>query len=125
MTWADYFNKVKAEKETALDHSMDGRLQVIQEAQRLFRKHQQFKLIEPTGRLKVGGLLKPAAKGAVDYRWFGSMRPVGQFWRAIKDNDDNLSLAAYNCVVEVRFRPYPPLRISQLDRVQHFFEREA
>lgn len=93
MTWVDYFDKVKSEKQTSYGHSMAGRLKVIQAAQQLFSAKKHFKDIDQLGRQKIAGLVKPSAPDAVDYRWFGSMMGAGKFFRAINENEENLSLA--------------------------------
>jgi HKD family nuclease len=88
-TWAKYFVEVQAEEPTAFGHSMTQRLKVIQTANHLFSKHQHFNLIDLNGRRKIAGLL---IEDGVDYRFFGHMKN-GMFESAIKNNDENLSLA--------------------------------
>lgn len=93
MTWGDYVEKVKTEKQTSYGHSMAGRLKVIQAAHHLLSAHQHFSDIDQLGRQKIAGLVQPTSQDAVDYRWFGSMKGNGKFWQAINNNDENLSLA--------------------------------
>lgn len=93
MSWADYFEKVKTEKQTVYGHSMAGRLKVIQATHQLFSGHNHFSEIDQLGRQKIAGLVQPTPLDAVDYRWFGSMKGAGKFWQAINNNDEYLSLA--------------------------------
>lgn len=93
MSWGDYFQKVKTEKQTAYGHSMAGRLKVIQAVRQLFSTHSHFSDIEPSGRQRIAGLVQPTAQDSIDYRWFGSMKGAGKFWQAINNNEENLSLA--------------------------------
>ncbi|MCI0541091.1 MAG: hypothetical protein L0Z50_38300 [Verrucomicrobiales bacterium] len=91
LTWAEYFEKVKEEKDyEPHDHSMEVRLRVIRATKKLFSEHEKFSQIPLSGRQKIGGLVK--ADG-VNFLWFGSMRGSGYFKKAIKNNDENLSLA--------------------------------
>lgn len=93
MTWADYCNKVKAEQTTALGHSMEGRLKVIELAQTMFAQHPHFSEIDLTGRQKIAGLVPATSNDPIDYRWFGSMKGAGKFYQAVNNNDAHLSLA--------------------------------
>jgi HKD family nuclease len=88
-TWAEYYEEVQAEEPSAFGHSMTQRLNVIQTAKRLFSEHEHFNEIDLNGRRKIGGLM---VEGGVDYRFFGHMKN-GMFESAIKNNDENLSLA--------------------------------
>lgn len=91
MTWADYYERVRTEKDhSAHDHSMEGRLKVIRAVGRLFAGHRRFQDIDLEGRLRIAGL---ATGEGVHYLWFGSMRGAGKFWQAVNNNDENLSLA--------------------------------
>ena len=93
MTWADFFDSVKAEKAASYSRGpiMDERLKVIRVARRLFAEFPQFNKIGPDERRRLAGL--DGIADGVDYGLFGSMRGVGTFWVAIKNNDENLSLA--------------------------------
>jgi hypothetical protein len=84
---------VKSEKARTLGHSMEGRLRVIQATKQHFAIHPHFNDIDIRGRQQIAGLLKPGKQDTVGYRWFGSMKGAGKFQRAIKSEDENLSLA--------------------------------
>lgn len=89
--WADYFKMVKAEP----DHqphvnSLEGRLKVVRATRELFARPAPFNEIDLIGRQKIAGLVM--ADG-IDFLWFGSMRGNGYFQKAIKDNNEHLSLA--------------------------------
>lgn len=91
MTWADYYELVRAEKDHAPhDHSMEGRLKVIRAVADLFARHRRFRDIDLTGRQKIAGLV---VDGDVNFLWFGSMRGAGYFKQAINNNDAELSEA--------------------------------
>jgi hypothetical protein len=68
---------------------MSQRLKVLHTAKKLLADHQHLNQIDLNGRRKIGGLL---VRDGVDYRFFGSMKN-GMFESAIKNNDENLSLA--------------------------------
>ena len=91
MTWADYFGKVKSEKATSDGPSMTERIKVIKAAQRLFSEYSNFNKIGPDGRRQLAGL--HGVVNGVNHAFFGSMKGAGKFWKAVKDNDENLSLA--------------------------------
>lgn len=89
--WADYFKMVKAERDRQTHgHSLEGRLEVVRATRELFARHATFNQIDPIGRQKIAGLVM--ADG-INFLWFGSMRGSGHFQKAIKDNNEHLSLA--------------------------------
>lgn len=91
LSWTDYFKMVKSEKNYQPDeNSLEGRLKVIRATKKLFAKEEKFSQIDASGRQKIAGLVM--ADG-IDFLWFGSMRGSGLFKKAIKNNDNNLSLA--------------------------------
>ena len=91
MAWAEYFEGVRGEQDhEPHDHSMEGRLNVIRVTKRLFSEHEKFGQIDSIGRQKIAGLVM--ADG-VNFLWFGSMRGSGYFKNAIRNNNENLSLA--------------------------------
>src|SRR5881296_3149491 len=84
------YERVKTERPTSWGHSVTQRLKVIQTAKQLFADHQHFNQINLNGHRKIAGLV---IEDGVDYRFFGSMKGVGMFQKAINTNDENLSLA--------------------------------
>ncbi len=91
MSWADYYARVRSEKEhLANTQSMEARLRVIRAVRGLFAAHQHFSDINPTGRQQIAGL---TTEGGAHFLWFGGMRGSGKFWQAINNNNPNLALA--------------------------------
>jgi hypothetical protein len=91
MPWAEFFDKVQAEKITQIDHSMEARLKVIEVAKQLFAKHVHFNSIDRDGRRSIAGL--SGVVGDVDYGLFGSMTGAGMFKQAVNGNSEQLSIA--------------------------------
>jgi hypothetical protein len=90
LSWPDFFARVRAEQHRPGHPLMQERLQVIREFRRLFAQHAHFHEIDYPGRRKVAGLFKSANP---DFLLFGSMRWVGLFRRAIKENNEGISRA--------------------------------
>jgi HKD family nuclease len=94
MTWPEYLQQVKNEKEhPPHGHSFEGRLRVIREAKKLFSDKETFSQIDPSGRRKIAGLVKPVKADETNFLWFGSMRGSGFFQQAVKDKPEKLSFA--------------------------------
>ncbi len=90
LSWPDFFARVRAEQHPPGHALMQQRLEVIREARRLFSENAHFRTIDYVGRRKIAGLLKSAKP---DFLLFGSMQWVGLFKRAIKENNEGVSLA--------------------------------
>jgi HKD family nuclease len=83
-SWKQYFRTVKE----ATEHATDGRLAVLEEAARLFRKHGRFSDIDHEGRRGIAGL---GRTDELDWQWFGSMKGAGYFKQAVNENNAQLS----------------------------------
>jgi hypothetical protein len=90
LSWPDFFARVRAEQHPPGHPLMHERLQVLREVRRLFAQKAQFRDIDYPGRRKIAGLFKSANP---DFLLFGSMRSVGFFKQAVKDNNEGISLA--------------------------------
>jgi hypothetical protein len=69
---------------------MQERLQVIRAVRQFFARRAHFRDIDYPERRKIAGLF---SSGNPDFLLFGSMRWVGLFKRAVKDNNEGISLA--------------------------------
>jgi hypothetical protein len=90
LTWPGFFARVSAEQHPSGHPLMPERLQVIREIRQLFRQKAHFRDIDYPGRRKIAGLFKSVNP---DFLLFGSMQWVGLFKQAIKDNNQDISLA--------------------------------
>src|SRR5262249_39220763 len=89
LTWPDFLARVRAEQHPP-GRLMRERLQVIREIRQLFAQNAHFRDIDYPGRRKIAGLFKSANP---NFLLFGSMQWVGHFKRAVKDNNEGISLA--------------------------------
>ncbi len=88
LSWAGFFDGVRAEQHPPGHPLMRERLQVIRAIRQLFAQNAHFSDIDYPGRRKIAGLFKSANP---DFLLFGSMRWVGFFRKAIKDNNEGIS----------------------------------
>ncbi len=89
LSWLDFFARVRAEQHSGLP-LMQERLQVVREIRKLFATQAHFCDLEYVERRKIAGLLQSANP---NFLLFGSMQWVGFFKKAIKDNNEGISLA--------------------------------
>lgn len=90
LSWPGFFARVRAEQHPPGHPLMQERLQVIRAIRQLFAQQAHFREVDYPGRRKIAGLFKSANP---DFLLFGSMRWVGFFRKAIKDNNEGISLA--------------------------------
>jgi hypothetical protein len=90
LSWPDFFARVGAEQHPPGRLLMHERLQVIRALRELFARTAHFRDLDYAERRKIAGLVKNANP---DFLLFGSMQAVGLFKRAIKDNNEGISLA--------------------------------
>jgi hypothetical protein len=90
LSWPDFFARVRAEQHPPGHPLMQERLQVVREIRQLFAQKAHFRELDYVGRQKIAGLFKSANP---NFLLFGSMRAVGLFKRAVKDNNEGISLA--------------------------------
>lgn len=90
LSWQEFFARVRAEQHPPGRPLMQERLQVLREIQQLFARTAHFRDLDYTDRRKIAGLFKSANP---DFLLFGSTQWVGLFKKAIKDNNEGISLA--------------------------------
>jgi hypothetical protein len=96
LSWPDYFARVRAElyppdyRHPSDFVMMQERLQVICEIRELFAQSVHFRGLDYLSRRKIAGLVK---SDTPNFLLFGSMQWVGKFKLAIKDNNEQISLA--------------------------------
>lgn len=90
LPWPEFFARVRAEQHPPAYPLMQERLQVLRAIRQLFAQEVHFRDLDYVARRKVAGLLKSANP---DFLLFGSMQWVGLFKRAVKDNNEEISLA--------------------------------
>lgn len=83
-SWVEYFDLVKEDPE----HTIEGRLAVLEEAHRLFSKHKHFHQMSNDERRGIAGFWKTHE---LDWLWFGSMMGAGYFKQAINHNSQQVS----------------------------------
>jgi hypothetical protein len=90
VSWPEYLAQVRAEQHPPGRPLMQERLQVIRAIRQLFTRKTHFCDIDYPGRRKIAGLIKSANP---NFLLFGSMQWVGYFKQAVKDNNEEISLA--------------------------------
>ena len=90
LSWPDFYSQVRKEEHPRGHPLMQERLQVLREVRQLFAQQGHFRDLDYMARRKIAGLVKNATP---DFLLFGSMQAVGLFKRAIKDNNEGISLA--------------------------------
>jgi len=86
LSWQDFFTQVKHDKE----HSLQGRLDVLDAAKKLFELHSHFQEMDVSDRRDIAGF-GPEEK--IHWHWFGSTSGAGKFTHAIRQNNEHISLA--------------------------------
>lgn len=90
LAWPDFFARVRAEEHPPGQNLMQERLQVLREIGQLFAQKVPFRDLDYMARRKAAGLFKSANP---NFLLFGSMQWVGLFKQAVKDNNEQISLA--------------------------------
>lgn len=90
LSWSAFFARVRAEEHPPGHRLLPERLQVLREMAHLFRQQAKFCDLDYAGRRKIAGLFKSANP---NFLLFGSMQWVGLFKKAVKDNNEGISLA--------------------------------
>jgi hypothetical protein len=90
LSWPDFFARVRAEEHPPGHPLMQERLQVLREMRQLFGQTVRFCDLDYPGRRKIAGLFRSANP---NFLLFGSMQWVGLFKQAIRDNNEQISLA--------------------------------
>jgi HKD family nuclease len=102
--WPQYFQSVNDDKE----HTILGRLAIMEEARRLFSTHKHFHEMADDARRGIAGLEESTN---LPWLWFGSMRGHFSFPNAVTDNTKAISEALDEIphtghVTETCFRHY-------------------
>lgn len=82
--WNSYFKLVRLDEH----HTIEGRLAVLEEANRLFTSHTHFSEIDQESRKGIAGFKKTEK---LDWLWFGSMKGAGYFKQAVLQNNNDIS----------------------------------
>jgi hypothetical protein len=90
LSWPDFFARVRAEQHPSGHLLTQERLQVLREVRHLFAQKVHFCDLDYAGRRKIAGLFKSVNP---NFLLFGSMQWVGHFKKAVKDNNEGISLA--------------------------------
>lgn len=110
MNWQEYFKMISIDNQ----HSIDGRLCLLEEAQKMFRQTRHFVDFDYQSRRGIGGLKE---RKEIDWKWFGSMVGSGKFKNLIKDNSSLVSEALdaipiEGIVTQEHFEKYLKLYLS-------------
>jgi hypothetical protein len=90
LTWKDFSKAVFSEQEPE-GHTFEKRYKMISTIQKIFLNIKYMHKMKGTQRQAIAGLLPN--KDGIDYRWFGSMRGNGEFWKQINRNNIRISKA--------------------------------
>src|SRR5437588_411668 len=90
LSWSDFFARVRAAQHPPGHPLLQERLQVLREIRQLFAHKPHFRNLDYAGRRKIAGLFKSANP---NFLLFGSMQWVGFFKQAVRDNNEEISLA--------------------------------
>jgi hypothetical protein len=90
LPWSDFMTHVRAEQHPPGVSRMRERIEVLREIGDAFARGSRFSEFDYVTRRKVAGLFKSTEP---NFLLFGSMRWVGHFKKAIKENNPDISLA--------------------------------
>lgn len=82
--WQEYFDSVRDDK----THTTEGRLAVLEEANRLFTQNDHFHEMSEAERKGIAGIIRTES---LDWLWFGSMKGAGYYKQAVIQNNSALS----------------------------------
>ncbi|MDB2685933.1 phospholipase D family protein [Mariniblastus sp.] len=85
MSWTDFYHMVKNED---AEQNMQGRLQVVEGAAKLFQSVDHFSQLDKRGRRSIAGMNE---QDDIPWAWFGRMSGLGVFQQAINDDYQLLS----------------------------------
>jgi len=120
LSWPEYFARVRAELYPPDYPLLQERLQVIRDVQHLFGQKPHFRDLDYLERRKIAGLVKSANP---NFLLFGSMRAVGLFKQAVRDNNEGVSLALDEIPLDGEVSPEQYRRFT--DRFLKAFERSG
>ncbi|MDM8526798.1 hypothetical protein QUF58_01190 [Anaerolineales bacterium HSG24] len=86
MSWQAFFQRTKNDSE----HTLKGRLKVLNTAKNLFESYIHFKNMDIDTRRGIAGF---GPEEEVHWHWFGSTTAAGNFKHAVIENDEHISLA--------------------------------
>lgn len=91
MAWPEYEQTVRGAADA---HGVDGRLALLETAQRLLAERRQFASLSHDQRRAIAGIAgRTEVEGIDDWGWFGSMWGFGDLKNRVKENDQHLSAA--------------------------------
>jgi len=86
MSWKDFFHEVKDDQE----HSLLGRIEVLNAAKNLFESHKHFNDMNVEDKRGIAGF---GPEEEIHWHWFGSTVPAGNFKQAINNENQYISMA--------------------------------
>lgn len=96
LSWSEFVERVKTEDK----HSFEGRLNLLNQMDELFKKYHHFNAASEDERKKIAGTHYRKKDDSIDYGWFGSMKGAGKFKNKINSNNENISLALDKIPIE-------------------------
>lgn len=91
LSWVDIVEGVKADKQ----HSLEGRLSILERATRLFTERSTFVSMDRDERRAIAGTYGSVEKGleGLPWGWFGTMFGQGDFKNLVNESPEELSAA--------------------------------
>lgn len=86
MSWQNFFKQTEEDPE----HSLEGRLDVLNAAKNLFESYAHFKDMDVNDRREIAGF---GPQKEINWHWFGSTTTAGKFKHEVLENNKHLSLA--------------------------------
>jgi hypothetical protein len=120
LSWPEFFARVSAEEHSPGEPLVQERLQVLHDVRQLFKQGLHFCDLDYLDRRKIAGLLKSSNP---NFLLFGSMQWVGFFKQAIKDNNQDISLALDEIPLEGDIRRHQYEKFA--DRFLKAFKRSG
>lgn len=95
LTWEEFVALVKVENANS-DHTLLGRLRVLEQLGAVFRSKPTYAELEVDDRKRIAGTMgasQAKTKDGLDWAWFGAMGASGSFSTTVINNPDGLSRA--------------------------------
>lgn len=90
LDWEEYYQSIQNDA----FHSFDGRIELLNTAQRYFRENQKFSDMSEIRRREIAGLAtENQSDSGIGWGWFGSMLGAGKFQNRINTNNEYISQA--------------------------------
>lgn len=90
LDWEEYYQSIQNDD----FHSFDGRIELLNTAQRYFRENQKFSDMSEIHRREIAGIAtENQSDSGIGWGWFGSMVGAGKFQNRINTNNEYISQA--------------------------------